>query len=134
MKTSITTILLMGIVIIGYSQKPPTQVLLVPAADSSQLVSFSLDVMNIIDAKCIGCHAPNARNEKARKALQWEKLQMMEKMDAYAQLDEISEVLEEGSMPPKRMVERYPNMKLSEKEIAVLKDWVSNTLTKIEGE
>lgn len=109
-----------------------TKVLLVPEADSAQLVSYSLDVLGVIDAKCLGCHSPSGRNEKSRKALQWEKLQAMEAVDAYATLDEIMEVLDEGSMPPEKIVEKYPNMKLTEEETATLRTWTEATLSKLE--
>ncbi|MEQ8471306.1 MAG: heme-binding domain-containing protein [Marinoscillum sp.] len=111
-----------------------TRVLLANTADSTQLLSYPMDVMAIITNKCLGCHSPNARNEESRDALQWIELQSMGAVDIVATLDEVSEVLEEGSMPPEKMLERFPHLKLTDEEVALLKAWVESTLTEVMGE
>ena len=56
----------------------------------------------------------------------------MKGTDAYAALDEILEILEEGSMPPEKIVTKYPSMKLSEKETETLTAWAEGLLSKME--
>lgn len=114
-------------------QKAKTQFLLVPMSDSvSQVISYDMDVMKVIDSKCLGCHSPKGKSDKARKALIWENLQTLSGADAYAKLDEMMEVIEEGSMPPKKMIEKYPGLKLTEEETAALKEWTESMLAKLE--
>lgn len=116
-----------------FAQKPEPK-LVFASSDSEQVLSYSVAVMSIIDAKCFGCHQPGGRSEEAKKALTWEKLQSMEKADVVAVLDEIIEVLEKGEMPPKKMVEKYPGMKMSDEEVKTLKDWADATLNSLTNE
>lgn len=119
----------------SYSQdKPKPKMVFVKTSDSTQVLNYSLEVMQVIDSKCFGCHQPNARNEKARKALIWEDLQTMDESDLVAALDEIIEVLDEGEMPPKKLVEKYPNMKMSEDETTTLKTWAESKLNELMNE
>lgn len=111
--------------------RPETPIKLVTSEDDSP-VSYTLKVMSIIDMKCLGCHSPKGRSDKAKEALMWETLQSADKMDALGTLDEIIEVLDEGKMPPEKMLERMPHMKLTEEETATLKQWAENLVTKIE--
>ena len=109
-----------------------TKVLL---ADSTQQVgAYPMDVMTIITNKCLGCHSPSGRSDKAKEKLMWVQLQYMEPADLVAKMDEIQEVLEKGEMPPARMLERMPNMKLTDDEVALLKEWAESTSTAAMGE
>ncbi|MBO3698404.1 heme-binding domain-containing protein [Roseivirga sp. E12] len=91
-------------------------------------------VKEIIEAKCMGCHKPDARNEKAREKLQWVKVPDMNKEEQEHLIDELFEVLEEGKMPPKRIVERRPQMKLTDEETKILMAWVEKEEKKLKGE
>lgn len=106
----------------------PTRVLIADSEDKTQLISYPMDVMSIIDAKCYGCHSPNAKNDKSKMALQWIVLQKMDETELVAALDEVLEVLEEGSMPPAKMLEKYPHLKLTDEESARLKEWAEGTM------
>lgn len=129
------TLLLLSLLVAfaSQAQQQKTKVVLVPESDTQQVIAFTTDVIGIIDAKCLGCHSPSARNEKSKEALQWEQLQTLKGTDAYAQLDAILEVLEEGAMPPAKVLERYPNMKLTEAESEALKSWANELLTQLEN-
>ena len=136
------TLLIACFVVVGivatreaHAQAPEaTRVLIADASDSSQLLSFPMDVMTIIDGKCYGCHSPNAKNDKSKNALQWVLLQQMDDVELVGALDEVMEVLEEGSMPPAKMLERYPHLKLTDEESAKLKEWVEGTMSTLMDE
>jgi len=106
-------------------EEDPTRVLL---ADSTQLLAYPLNVMSIVDKKCLGCHSPGSRSEKAREAFVWIGLQDMDKADLVGVMDEMLEVLEEGEMPPAKVVEKFPHLKLTEEETSTLKAWVDATI------
>ena len=53
------------------------------------------------------------RNQKAKKKLQWEKVPKMNKEEQKDFIAEMFEVLEAGKMPPKKALERRPQMKLN---------------------
>ncbi len=91
-------------------------------------------VKEIIEAKCMGCHKPDARNEKARKKLQWIKVPEMNKEEQEHLVAELFEVLEDGKMPPKRTVERRPQMKLTDDETKTLLAWVEKEEKRLKGQ
>ncbi|CAN0290257.1 unnamed protein product, partial [Chrysoparadoxa australica] len=75
-----------------------TKVLL--ADSTQQLGAYPMDVMTLITNKCLGCHSPSGKSDKAKDKLQWVELQYMEPADLVAKLDEVLEVLDKGEMPP----------------------------------
>lgn len=113
-------------------QKEPTKILLVAEADSARAISFTLAAMSVIETKCLGCHSPSSKNDKAKEKFQWEKIQNLKGAEAMAALDEVLEVLDKGEMPPAKMIERFPNMKLTEEETAKLHEWAEKALAKLE--
>jgi cytochrome c551/c552 len=96
-------------------------------------ITFPENIQTIIDAKCMGCHKPDARNEKAREKLQWEKVAAMNTEEQTHLIAELFEILEEGKMPPPRMVERNPDMKLTEDETKQLLTWVEAEDKRLKG-
>lgn len=96
-------------------------------------IEITGQVKEIIEAKCMGCHKPDARNEKAREKLQWVKVPDMNEEEQKHLVAEMFEVLEDGKMPPKRTVERRPQMKLTDKETQVLLAWVEKEDKRLRG-
>lgn len=80
-------------------------------------------VKKVIDNKCLGCHSPEGKSEKAKEALNWTTLMGLEKSVQISKLDKVIEVLEKGEMPPKKMIEMHPEAKISEADSKILKDW-----------
>lgn len=98
------------------------------ASDSSALVSFPDEVMAIIENKCLGCHKPDSKNEDAKEDLIWEDLPGMKKGELAKIMFEIQEVLEDGEMPPEKMLAKFPDKKLTDEEVATLMAWTETTL------
>ena len=92
-----------------------------------QVLQYPENVKTIIDNKCFGCHSAEARSEEAREALNWEELPDLSKGRQVATLDEIIEVIEEGIMPPQRMVEMNPDAALTDEEAQALQSWAETT-------
>jgi hypothetical protein len=99
-----------------------------------QNIAYPEEVMAVIEAKCMGCHKPDARNENAREKLQWAQLTEMDTENLIGKLDAIIEVLEEGTMPPVKMLEKYPDMKLTEAETKTLTDWAESNANRLLGD
>lgn len=77
----------------------------------------------ILKSSCYDCHSKGAKSEKALKAVQfdlWDDYRVTKKIGILA---EISEVVEEGKMPPKKYLEHKPDRKLSEVQKKQLLDW-----------
>ncbi len=84
-------------------------------------------VKKVIDSKCLGCHSPEGRSDKAKEALNWTTLMGLEKSSQVSKLDKVIEVLDKGDMPPKKMIEMHPEAKISEADSKILKDWAVAT-------
>lgn len=91
------------------------------------------NIKEIVEAKCMNCHKPDARNEKAREKLQWIKVPEMNKEQQEDFIAEMFEVIEEGEMPPARMVERNPKMKLNDEENKAFIAWLEKEENRIKG-
>lgn len=88
-------------------------------------------VKPIIDAKCLGCHSADSKNEKAKEKLIWANLSTMDKKSVAAVMDEVVEVMEKGEMPPAKFLERFPDKKLTEKETKSIRKWADKTASKM---
>jgi hypothetical protein len=84
---------------------------------------YPMAVKAIIDKKCYGCHSVQGKSDKAKKSLMWDSIPNFSKPKLVAKLDDIIDVLDQGAMPPKEVVEKYPNAKLLPEESEMLKKW-----------
>jgi hypothetical protein len=90
-------------------------------------ITFPADVKAVIDNKCYGCHSKDGRSDEAKGDLMWDSIPLYPKERQIAVLDDISEVLEKGKMPPEKMIEMHPEAKLSPEQVALLKKWAETT-------
>lgn len=95
---------------------------------SKDSVSFQYpaEVKAVIDNKCLGCHNPDARNEKSRNKLNFVMLPTMKKSEQVGKLGDIVDVTKKGEMPPKQFLEKKPEAKLTDSESELLIDWANN--------
>ncbi len=89
------------------------------------------NVKSIVDNKCYGCHSAEGKSEKAKKGLMWDDLSTLSKVKQIGKLDDISEILGEGEMPPEKFLEKFPDKKLTEKESKVLIEWANSSANKL---
>ncbi len=104
-----------------------------PVLQDQTGITFPEDVQTIIDAKCMGCHKPDSRNTKAKEKLQWASVAKMNKEEQEHLVAELFEVLEDGKMPPKKALERRPQMKLTDEETKTLLAWAEAEEKRLRG-
>ncbi len=92
---------------------------------------MSKKVNDIVNAKCFGCHSNDSKAQKAKDKLNWEELAGLSADQQAAKLKSIQEVLNDGSMPPSRFLEKMPEKKLTDKEMATMKKWTEKLLKKL---
>jgi uncharacterized membrane protein len=80
-------------------------------------------VKKVIDQKCYGCHSIKGRSDKAKEALMWDSVPNLQKAKIVGTLNDIIDVLDDGSMPPEDVVKKYPEAKLTAEEATILKTW-----------
>ena len=101
-----------------------------------QNVKFEIpeNVKAIIDNKCYDCHSSESNNKKGKMKLNFDKLGSLKVYKLVGKLDNISEEVTEGEMPPKKAIEKYPQLKLTQDEINTLSKWANEYIDKYSGE
>jgi uncharacterized membrane protein len=84
---------------------------------------YTTAINDIVQGKCYGCHSADGRSDKAKAALMWDNVPTMSAEEQAHILEEIMEVTEKRAMPPSRMVERRPELKLTDEEVATFQKW-----------
>ena len=92
------------------------------------------NVQTIIDNKCFDCHNSNSKNMKGKMKLKFDKMGSLKTHKLLAKLDNIAEAVTEGNMPPKKVIKKHPELKLSADEVKSLSDWANQLISKIAGE
>lgn len=85
------------------------------------------DVNQIFEKSCFGCHNVESSNEKATKKLLIDQLSELSKAKLVGKLGDIEEAVEEGEMPPKKFLAKYPDKALTADEANRLKGWAQET-------
>jgi uncharacterized membrane protein len=100
------------------------------AGDASK-IKMSKKVDAIIQSKCYGCHSNEGKSDKVKEKLNWDVLSTLPMDQQLAKMKNIHEVIEKGTMPPDKFLEKMPEKKLTDKETATLKKWASKTIKKL---
>jgi hypothetical protein len=95
---------------------------------------FPGDVLEIMERSCFGCHTAESTNEKGKSKLDFSKWNDLNTSKKIGKLDNICEQVEEGSMPPEKFLEKYPDKKLSSEEAAIICKWVDTGVNDLLGE
>jgi len=89
------------------------------------------DVKEILSNSCYGCHTTGAMAENAVKALNFRKWNDLKATKKVGLLNNISEVLEEGAMPPEKFLKKYPEKALSGEDKAKILEWTKKETAKL---
>lgn len=92
---------------------------------------FPKKVKAVIDKSCYGCHSADGKSDKAKDAFRWDLMHEYDNAKLISVLEEIIEVVEEEEMPPKKMVEKKPELKPTEKEYETLAKWADKAADKL---
>jgi len=86
-------------------------------------MAFPVEVKAIIDQKCYGCHSMDGKSKDAKESLMWDSIPQYPKVKQLAKLNDIIDVLDDGSMPPEKFIEMEPGAKLTKEQRRILKSW-----------
>ena len=111
---------------LGFRGNDPT-----PSVDTQEAYKFPKKVQAVIDKSCYGCHSEKGKSDDAKEALRWDKLGEYDNAKLVSVMDEIIEVIDKGEMPPKKMVEKKPEIKPTEKEYQTLAKWAEKEADKL---
>jgi len=88
-------------------------------------------VQAVIDKSCYGCHSEDGKSDDAKDALRWDKMHEYDKAKLVSVMDEIIDVMEEKEMPPKKFLEKKPEVAPTEKESKTLINWAEKEADKL---
>ncbi len=100
-------------------------------SNPSEEYKFPKKVKAVIDKSCYGCHSVDGKSDDAKDALRWDKMHEYDKAKLVSVMDDIIEVVEKGEMPPKKFLEKKPDVKPTEKEYQTLSKWADKEAEKL---
>lgn len=86
-------------------------------------LTIPVEVQQVIDQSCYGCHHSGAKSEKALKALNFDKLTRLSKFKLVGKLQDMADVISDGDMPPEKFLAKHPEKGLSETQKTLLINW-----------
>jgi len=125
------SVVFLGMILIGFALQSFTFNKSSEMEDEGIGLKMPKKVDAIIQNKCYGCHSPNSKSDKAKEELNWDELTSLNPSQQVAKLKSIGKVLSEGAMPPKKMLEKMPEKKLTEKETKIMSKWASKGVSKL---
>lgn len=81
------------------------------------------NVKAIIDKSCFGCHNTDSKNEDAKEDLDFKELDSLSDLKKISAYKHIGDVVKKNEMPPEKVLEKRPEMKLTKEEKKTLIDW-----------
>lgn len=124
-------ILMAGFVFYGFVLNKTEKSQLTPQDETFQIPA---DVQKVLDNSCTGCHSSEAKNTKAKMKLKFDEMGSMKTFKLAGKLSDIAKEIEEDKMPPSKAIEKYPDIKLSAEEKALVVDWAKEAAAKLAGE
>ena len=94
---------------------------------SIHLVEIPENVKPILDAKCMGCHSNESKPGKSKTKLNFDKIAdgSYSNGKMISKFGKMVKTLDENKMPPKKLLAKYPDKKLTAEESKVLIDWAN---------
>jgi len=95
---------------------------------------FPEDVEKILQTSCYDCHTDAASNAKAKMKLNFSKWGELSDSKKVGKMENISEMIKKGDMPPGKYLEKYPDHALTPEQKAVVDKWLTDESKKLMGE
>lgn len=127
------TILIAGVGLLFFNFTLPSEEVTTTSSKDNN-IEFPENVQIILDNSCYGCHNSDSENQKSRDKLSFDKLNSIKTYKVIGKLTDIAEVLDEGEMPPKKFLAKYPEHAISDDDKEVLKKWAKDTAASLAGE
>jgi hypothetical protein len=97
--------------------------------DIQKASSIPSDVEKVVANSCYACHTTGANAKDAVKALDFKLWDDYSKTRKIAKLNDIQEVLGEGTMPPGKFVSKNPGKALSEEDRDLVLKWAKKEIS-----
>ncbi|NQU32673.1 MAG: heme-binding domain-containing protein [Bacteroidetes bacterium] len=91
------------------------------------------DVQEIIDNSCYGCHNTDSESTKSKMKLNFDDMSNLKQGKLVGKLHRIYNAVNDGDMPLKKFIDKYPDKKLSDSDTEKLKSWANDLMNKNGG-
>ena len=95
---------------------------------------FPEDVEKILQTSCYDCHTDAASNAKAKMKLNFSKWGELSDSKKVGKMENISEMIKKGDMPPGKYLEKYPDHALTPEQKSLIDTWITEESKKLMGE
>jgi len=100
-------------------------------AEEEPTIEIPDNINAIFEKSCFGCHNSESRNTKAKEKFMVDKFTTLKKSKLASKLKKISEMMEDGEMPPEKFAAKYPDRVPSAEDAKTLIEWADNTASSL---
>lgn len=106
------------------------------AITSIELIDIPAEIQSILDNKCMGCHSDEAKGGKSKMKMNFNKFTdgRYSTGKTISKLGKITKQLNKNKMPPQKLLDKYPEKKLTEDETKILLNWATEQKNALAGE
>jgi mono/diheme cytochrome c family protein len=105
----------------------------VPILPQDQTALFPDNITKIFETSCYDCHGADGSNAKAKSKLNFGSWADMSASKKVGKMENISEVVTKGDMPPTRYIEKNPTAALSQEQKDAVAKWAQEESDKLLG-
>lgn len=109
-----------------------------PIGVQAETVAYDIpaDVKAVLDKSCMGCHNDASKNNKGKMKLNFDNFTngSYSTGKQIAKLNGTAKVVDNGKMPPKKFLEKYPDRALSAEQAKLVSDWAKAQSEALAGE
>lgn len=125
--------MILGVVLLAAFQLPAGKTTIVTPQEKLNL-GFPEGVHKIMENTCFNCHTSDSKNEKAKDKINFSEWNELSKATRIGKLEKISEVVNEGKMPPSKYLQHFPDRALSPEQVEMITKWANEESDKLLGE
>ena len=94
---------------------------------TTESIEIPENIQAILDNKCMGCHSNDAKGGKSKMKMNFDKLTNGDYSTGkiISKLGKINKMLSNEKMPPKKLLAKFPDKKLTPEETQLILDWAS---------
>lgn len=105
----------------------------VPYHPQDEKAMFPENISTIFETSCYDCHSEASNNFKAKSKLNLTKWNDLSDAKKVGKMENISEVVKKGDMPPKKYLEKNPAATLDKEKVNAVTGWATEETNKLMG-
>jgi hypothetical protein len=104
----------------------------VPTAPENPDLDWPEEITTLLDKACYDCHSSDAKNVKAKSAINFSKWNDLKLSKKQKKMNAIMDVVKMKDMPPNKYLKNYPENALSDDEINTIVSWAEEQMKQMQ--